>query len=116
MSALATALSTAMTTSTADLVLLDRATGAWIRHPWQELHARAENIAERILNGPDGAVGLVGEPTVEFIAAIQGTWLAGRSLSILPGPVRGADDRQWAQSTVDRFSGIGVRQVFTHGV
>ncbi|PRC49336.1 long-chain fatty acid--CoA ligase, partial [Mycobacterium sp. ITM-2017-0098] len=42
--------------------------------------------------------------------------LAGRSLSILPGPVRGADDRQWAQSTVDRFSGIGVRQVFTHGV
>jgi long-chain-fatty-acid--[acyl-carrier-protein] ligase len=114
-SALATALSTAMTTSTQDLVLLDRAAGAWIRHPWQELHARAENIAERILDGPDGAVGLVGEPTLELIAAIHGAWLAGRSLSILPGPVRGADDRQWAQAVAERFSGIGVGQVFSHG-
>lgn len=104
-----------MTASTRDLVLLDRVTGVWTRHPWQELHVRAENIAERILGGPDGAVGLVGEPTVEFIAAIQGVWLAGRSLSILPGPVRGADDRQWAQSTTERFSGIGVGQVLTHG-
>lgn len=115
MSTLATALSTAMTTSPRDLVLLDRATGEWTRHPWQELHVRAENIADRILEGPDGAVGLIGEPTAEFIAAIQGTWLAGRALSILPGPVRGADDAQWAQATAERFSGIGVAQVFTHG-
>lgn len=115
MSALATAVSQAMTTSTHDLVLLDRTTGEWVRHPWQELHVRAENIADRILDGPDGAVGLVGEPTAEFIAAIQGVWLAGRSLSILPSPVRGADDQQWAQSTAERFSGIGVTQVLTHG-
>lgn len=115
MSALAAALSRAMTSSANDLVLLDRASGQWIRHPYQELHARAENIAEQILDGPDGAVGLVGEPTVEFIAAIQGVWLAGRSLSILPGPIRGADDRQWAHSTAERFAGIGVSQVFSHG-
>ncbi|CAN3128111.1 Medium/long-chain-fatty-acid--[acyl-carrier-protein] ligase MbtM [Mycobacterium sp. smrl_JER01] len=112
---LATALSRAMTQSTRDLVLLDRASGEWTRHPWQEVHARAENVAERVLDGPQGAVGLVGEPTVEFVAAIQGAWLAGRALSILPGPVRGADERQWAHVTADRFTGIGVTQVFSHG-
>ncbi|OAN40692.1 long-chain-fatty acid--ACP ligase MbtM [Mycolicibacterium iranicum] len=115
MSVLATAVSEAMTTSPRDLVLLDRASGQWVRHPWQELHTRAENVAERILDGPDGAVGLVGEPTAEFVAAIQGVWLAGRALSILPGPIRGADNTQWAQATAERFAGIGVRQIFTHG-
>ena len=113
MSALATALSTAMTTSTTDLVLLDRASGTWTRHPWQEVHTRAENIAEHIVAGPAGAVGLVGEPTVEFVAAIQGAWLAGRALSILPGPIRGADGHQWAGATSERFTGIGVSQVFS---
>lgn len=115
MSVLATAVSGAMTTSPRDLVLLDRASGQWHRHSWQELHTRAENVAERILDGPDGAVGLVGEPTAEFVAAIQGVWLAGRSLSILPGPIRGADNAQWAHATAERFAGIGVRQIFTHG-
>lgn len=115
MSVLATAVSEAMTTSPHDLVLLDRASGQWVRHPWQELHARAENVAERILDGREGAVGLVGEPTVEFVAAIQGAWLAGRALSILPGPIRGADNSQWAHATAERFAGIGVRQIFTHG-
>lgn len=115
MSALASALSRAMTSSSRDLVLLDRDTGRWNRHPWPEVHARAENIAARVLDGADGAVGLVGEPTVEFVAGIQGAWLAGRALSILPGPVRGADDQQWAHATADRFAGIGVSQVFSHG-
>src|SRR5271163_5295919 len=62
-----------------------------------------------------GAVGLVGEPTADFVAAIQGAWLAGESVSILPGPVRGADPQRWAQSTVTRFTGIGVRTVLSHG-
>ena len=115
MSVLATAVSQTMATSKNDVVLLDRTTGEWNRHSPQELHVRAENVAERILDGPDGAVGLVGEPTVEFIAAVQGIWLAGRSLSILPSPVRGADNHQWAHSTAKRFAGIGVTQVFTHG-
>lgn len=113
MSALATALSRTMTASTSDLVLLDRASGQWARHPLQEVHARAENVAERVAAGPAGAVGLVGEPTVEFIAAIQGVWLAGRSLSILPGPIRGANDQQWARATADRFADIGVTQVIS---
>ena len=60
-------------------------------------------------------VGLVGEPTADFVAAVHATWLAGRSLSILPGPVRGADPQQWARATLTRFTGLGVRTIFSHG-
>ncbi|UMB69790.1 long-chain-fatty acid--ACP ligase MbtM [Mycobacterium paraterrae] len=116
MSVLATALSRAMRTSAHDLVVFDKDADAWTRRPWSQVHARAEGIATRILDQPRlGAVGLVGEPTADFVAAIQAAWLAGQSVSILPGPVRGADPRQWAQATLARFTGIGVRTVFSHG-
>jgi long-chain-fatty-acid--[acyl-carrier-protein] ligase len=115
-SVLATALSRAMCTSADDLVVFDREADAWMRHPWQQVHARAESIAARVLDEPQlGAVGLVGEPTADFVAAIQGTWLAGQSVSILPGPVRGADAQNWARATLARFIGVGVRTVFSHG-
>ncbi|GFG84485.1 long-chain-fatty acid--ACP ligase MbtM [Mycolicibacter algericus] len=116
MSVLASALTRAMTASDEDLAVFDQASGSWQRHPWAQVHARAQGVASRILDtGRTGAVGLVGEPTVELVAAIQGAWLAGRSVSILPGPVRGSDPQQWAQATRNRFSGIGVDTVFTHG-
>lgn len=116
MSVLAEALTRGMTGSAHDLVVFDTDAGAWQRHPWQQVHARAESIAARILDGDeDGAVGLVGEPTADLVAAIQGAWLAGRSVSILPGPVRGADPGQWAHATLDRFQGVGVRTVLSHG-
>ncbi len=115
MNALATALSRTLTTSSRDLVVLDRDSGDWIRHPWAEVHARAQSVAARIVDDHAGAIGLVGEPTVEFVAAIFGTWFADRSLSILPGPVRGADVDHWARSTLTRFAEIGVGTVFTHG-
>lgn len=99
-----------------DLAVFDQGAGTWNRHPWPQVHARAEGVAARILDGDEsGAVGLVGEPTVDLVAAIQGAWLAGRSVSILPGPVRGADPRQWAQATLDRFGRIGVDTVLSHG-
>lgn len=116
MSVLATALSGAMRTSAHDLVVFDRETDAWLRHPWPQIHARAESVAARILDEPQpGAVGLVGEPTADLVAAIHGAWLAGQSVSILPGPVRGADPQKWAQATLTRFAGAGVRTVFSHG-
>ena len=116
MSVLASALTRAMTGSEHDLVVFDPDAGAWNRYPWQRVHARAESVAARILDGDDaGAVGLVGEPTADLVAAIQGAWLAGRSVSILPGPVRGADPQQWAQATLDRFHGIGVGTVLSNG-
>src|SRR3984957_11073207 len=105
-----------MRAATADLVVLDRETSEWRRRPWPEVHGLAEGVAAWLLDRDrPAAVGLVGEPTVEFIAAIQGAWLTGAAVSILPGPVRGADLRQWAESTLTRFAGIGVRTVFSHG-
>jgi long-chain-fatty-acid--[acyl-carrier-protein] ligase len=113
---LAATLARAMNGSAHDLVVFDRDTESWTRHPWPEVQARAESIAARILAvAQPGAVGLVGEPTADFVAAIQGAWLAGQSVSIVPGPVRGADPQRWAQSTLTRFTGINVCTVFSHG-
>ncbi len=116
MTVLAAALARAMNESAHDLVVFDRDTETWTRHPWPQVQARAESVAARILSAEQpGAVGLVGEPSADFVAAIQGAWLAGQSVSILPGPVRGADPQRWAHSTLTRFTGIGVRTVFGNG-
>jgi long-chain-fatty-acid--[acyl-carrier-protein] ligase len=97
-------------------MIFDRETSTWQRHPWQEVHALAQSVATAILDGDGGTViGLVGEPTVESVAAIQGIWLAGASVSILPGPVRGADVRQWAATTLMRLESIGAEGVFSNG-
>lgn len=113
MNALAAVLAEVLPASDKDLVVLDD--GTWHRHPWHEVYARAENVADWLLNEDATALGLVGEPTVEFISAILGAFLAGAGLSILPAPVRGADAGQWAQSTADRFTGIGVAHVLSNG-
>lgn len=112
---LARALTDAMSTARTDLVVLDRESGTWRRHPWQEVLARAMNVADHLVDGEASAVGVVGEPTVEFVAAIVGGFLAGRGVAVLPGPVRGAAADQWAQNTVARFAGAGVSHVLTHG-
>jgi long-chain-fatty-acid--[acyl-carrier-protein] ligase len=116
MSELAAAITRSMRTATSELAVFDRETSAWQRRAWPEVHGLAEGVAAWLLahNRP-AAVGLVGEPTVEFIAAIQGTWLTGAAISILPGPVRGADLRHWAESTLTRFAEIGVHTVLSHG-
>jgi long-chain-fatty-acid--[acyl-carrier-protein] ligase len=110
---LATALTARMTTSTNDLRVLSD--GSWTRHPWPEVHARAENVADRLRQEDASALGLVGEPTVEFVAAIIGAFLADAAVSILPGPVRGADAGQWAWTTLNRFAGVGIRHVVSQG-
>ncbi len=115
MSVLATALSASLTTTDADLAIYDPETRDWIRHPWGQVHARAENVAEQIGNDGSTAVGVVGEPTVEGVATILGALLAGAAVSVLPGAIRGADAAQWAQATATRFTDIGVGTVFSHG-
>jgi long-chain-fatty-acid--[acyl-carrier-protein] ligase len=104
-----------MTSAPTKLAVLNTGSGAWSHHPWQEVHTRAENVAARIADDGATVVGLVGDPTVEFIAAIPGTFFAGAAVSILPGPVRRADPHQWAQATLDRFRSVGVTTVFSHG-
>lgn len=110
---LAAALSERLPVSPNHLVVLDD--GVWVRHPWPEIHARAENVAEWASDAGVTRLGLVGEPTAEFVAAIIGAFLAGAAVSILPGPIRGADPAEWARGTLARFDGIGVQRVLSQG-
>lgn len=110
---LASALSESLAASGNDLVLL--ADGQWTRHPWPEIYARAENVADYLLNEDVRVLGLVGEPTAELISAIVGAFLAGSAVSLLPGPVRGADITAWAQSTQARFRGVTAGRVGSQG-
>jgi long-chain-fatty-acid--[acyl-carrier-protein] ligase len=116
MNELAAALKQSMDASTGDLVVLDRETSVWRRHPWPEVQGLAEGVAAWLLDRNElGAVGLVGDSTVELVAALQGAWLVGVAVSILPGPIRGADERRWAEATLNRFADIGVRTVLSNG-
>jgi long-chain-fatty-acid--[acyl-carrier-protein] ligase len=115
---LLTVISNRMKRSERDLVILDRAAAQWRRHPWQEVHAMAERMATTLLDRSDGVpptVGLVGDPTLPFVASLPATWMAGGKFSIAPGPVRGADSARWAQATTDRFADAGVSIVLSHG-
>src|ERR1700677_2440071 len=107
MSVLASALTESMTSSQADLVVFDRAADSWLRYPWPEVYGRAQAFATHVLDD-DGArdVGVVGEPTVDVVAAVVGALLAGAGVSVLPGMVRGADPRRWADTALHRFAGI----------
>ncbi|MGE2691462.1 long-chain-fatty acid--ACP ligase MbtM [Mycolicibacterium pulveris] len=113
MSSLAAALAKRLSGSDKCLVVLDD--GQWRRHPWPEVHARSQNVAEWLRNDDVTALGLAGDPTVELIAAILGAFQAGVAVSIGPGPVRGADSDQWAQTTLTRFAGMGISHVLSHG-
>lgn len=110
---LASALAESLTASANDLVLL--ADGHWNRHPWPEIYARAENVADFLLNEDIRCLGLVGEPTPELISSVIGAFLAGAAVSILPGPIRGADTTQWARATQARFRGISAGRVGSQG-
>lgn len=110
---LASALAESLTASANHLVLL--ADGQWNHHPWPEIYARAENVADHLLNENVRCLGLVGEPTAEVISAVIGAFLAGAAVSILPGPIRGADGAQWAQATQARFRGISAGLVGSQG-
>lgn len=116
---LAATVSDAMLRGGAALSVLDGDSGEWITRPWRDVHARAEQIAAQLLadSAPRGpvAVGLIGDPTIDLVAAIQGAWLAGVPVSVLPGPVRGADEARWAQNTCERFVSIGVGTVLGGG-
>lgn len=109
----------AMLAGDTTLSVLDSDSGEWVTAPWREVHARAEQIAVQLLADSDLheplAVGLIGDPTVDLIAAIQGAWLAGVPVSILPGPIRGADESRWAETTYRRFVSIGVGTVLGSG-
>ncbi|MGZ8178382.1 long-chain-fatty acid--ACP ligase MbtM [Williamsia sp. SKLECPSW1] len=93
----------------------------WEHVPWRGVRARAHAIAACIRDRrPDGAdtaaaVGLIGDPTPDLVAALLGAWLIGSPVSILPGPVRGADPHRWAETTLTRFTDLGADVVLGGG-
>ena len=90
-SVLATALSRAMTESTSDLVLLDRESGTGSAIRGRRCTPAPRTSPSASLDGPDGAVGLVGEPTRRVHLGDPGR-LARRTLAVdpaHPGPRRG---------------------------
>lgn len=96
----------------------DGAEKLWKSLPWNLIHERAKQIGARIVaDAPDGPhpVALLGDPTVDQIAAILGIWFVGAPITILPGPIRGADPVQWARATAARLNDLGVTLVLGHG-
>ena len=61
---------------------------------WAAVHDRARRLAE-VLNrrgvGRGDRVCLLADTSVELVAAVQATWLAGAAVTMLPLPVRTAD-------------------------
>ena len=67
MNPLAAALTDTMSATSGQLAVLSD--GEWTRHPWPEVLEMAQNVADWLGNEDATALGLVGEPTVEFVAA-----------------------------------------------
>ena len=91
MSVLATALSRAMRASAHDLVVFDKDADAWTRHPWSQVHARAEGIATRILDQPQPGRGRPGRRADRGLRRGRSRDLAGRPERVDPartGPRR----------------------------
>ena len=90
-SVLATALSGAMRASAHDLVVFDKEADAWKRHPWPQVHARAESVAARILDEPQRRRGRPGRRADRRLRRGHPGRLAGRAERVDParaGPRR----------------------------
>jgi long-chain-fatty-acid--[acyl-carrier-protein] ligase len=101
------------------LVILDRRTNTWQTYSWDSIYQLGCRVAADLRRGTAKAartpVGIVGEPTAELVGIIIGSWIAGRSIAVLPGSVRGASATGWAQATVARLSDIGCHIVYSAG-
>ncbi|WP_084160893.1 long-chain-fatty acid--ACP ligase MbtM [Nocardia sp. BMG51109] len=106
----------AMLDSPGHLVVMDAESGQWVHHPWPSIFELGTRMAGRLEDsGASNVVGVVGEVTAELIASIYGCWAAGRSVSILPGPVRGSAPDQWAAVTVRRLRTLDCDTLLSHG-
>ena len=106
--------------SDAVLSVFDMPTEQWVQRPWRVIRERALEIATWIEATRGGrragaGIGLIGDPGPDLVAAVHAAWLSGSAVSILPGPVRGADDARWAVATAGRFAGVGVDIVLGSG-
>ena len=109
----AAALTEVLPASGNDLVVLDD--GTWTRIRGRRSTPEQRTSPTGCCNEEATARRTGGRADVEFISAILGAFLAGAACRSCPGPVRGADADQWAHSTLNRFTGMGVGHVLSHG-
>jgi fatty-acyl-CoA synthase len=75
------------------LTILGAGPGTGSDVSWAGLHRLARSIGAALADygvGPGSRVGLLGEPTVALVAALQAVWLAGAAVTVLPAPGRRA--------------------------
>lgn len=69
-----------------------RVLGAGAEHTatWAEIHQRARRLAASF--APGTRVGLLADTSVDLVVALQGMWLAGAAVTVLPLPTRQSAD------------------------
>ncbi|WP_330234132.1 long-chain-fatty acid--ACP ligase MbtM [Nocardia sp. NBC_00508] len=109
---LAETVTVALRDSTRELVIWDSPGRQWRRLTWSQIYRMGESIAAEFADrGESGPIGLVGDPSAELVACVVGAWLAGKSIIIVPGPMRGLEGREWAAHTAERLRSVGVTVV-----
>ncbi|WP_330231720.1 long-chain-fatty acid--ACP ligase MbtM [Nocardia sp. NBC_00508] len=106
---LAETVTAALRDSTRELVIWDSPGRQWRRSTWSQIYRMGESIAADFADrGETGPIGLIGDPSAELVSSVVGAWLAGKSITIVPGPMRGLEGREWAAHTADRLCSVGV--------
>ncbi|HKH24206.1 MAG TPA: fatty acyl-AMP ligase, partial [Acidimicrobiales bacterium] len=82
--------------------------------PWRQLHEEAKGVASALQSRgirPGDKVALLSPTTRGLVTAIQGTWLAGATIVVLPLPMRLSSIEEFVAQTRQRIHGADVRLV-----
>ncbi|PXY21281.1 fatty acyl-AMP ligase [Prauserella muralis] len=85
-----------------------------VRRTWAEVHERARRIAGGLSGGglaPGSAVAVLAAAPELIAPTVQGTWLAGGSVTMLHQPTQRTDLAQWANDTIRVLEMIGSELV-----
>jgi fatty-acyl-CoA synthase len=87
------------------LTLLGAGGDATGRLSWGDLHERARRMSTRLARrglGPGCRVGLLGETSLDLVAALQAVWITGGAVTLLPpvGPDGRRNHENWLRAVV----------------
>jgi fatty-acyl-CoA synthase len=80
---------------TGTLAVLGGDGGVAVSLPWSAVHERARRMSTVLAGvgiGPGSRVGLLGDTTIDLVAALQAVWLCGAAVTVLPPPTRSGDN------------------------
>ncbi|RBM10656.1 long-chain fatty acid--CoA ligase [Prauserella sp. PE36] len=85
-----------------------------VRRTWYEVHERARRVGGGLVRAglePGSAVAVLAAAPELIAPTVQGTWLAGGSVTMLHQPTPRTDLAQWAADTIQVLEMIGSRLV-----